>query len=175
MFSTKMCNVNSFVFQVNARLISCRQDCHEAENPVKLDFPQPPNQSSQSCETNSKEAGGDYDYDDTTSGATSFEGTGENASVDGASGEVDYEYENYDEPFRCSTGRKISNYQVCEGQKDCPFAGEDETFEQCHKTLSGYSDEPYTICATTYSSTNLPQFPCFKSGTCIAKDAVRHQ
>ena len=76
--------------------------------------------------------------------------------------------------FSCSTGRNITEWNVCDSEKDCRGRGEDEVFEECYRILKEYDDEPHQLCATIWEGNELvPQFPCFKTGHCIDSKLVR--
>ena len=111
------------------------------------------------------------------SGEGSGEGSAEASTEEYTEGSASGGAEGFTEEvgeFTCSTGRNITEWNVCDGEKDCPGRGEDESYEACYQILKEYDDEPHKLCATIFEGNELvPQFPCFKTGHCIASKLVK--
>ena len=146
---------------MSARLISCRRQCQEEQQyPPQIN--ESPNLREESCQ-GSGSGEGSAEGSEWGSGGSAeepWEGSAEEAIEEGE--------------FRCSTGRNITVYNVCDGEKDCRSLGEDETFEECYQIFKDDPTEPHKLCYQLDVGNKLvPQFPCFKSGHCISSKLVR--
>ena len=93
-------------------------------------FNESPNLSEETCQgSGSGELSGEGSGEETAEDSIDDQAEGSASGLAESSGEGSAEEEANVGEFRCSTGRNISEFYVCDGEKDCPGRGEDETYE----------------------------------------------